>query len=332
VDAGRSRLKDAPASLQIEVLRSLTKMPRTMKVPGAISAILLIGALALCGPALAQTSSDSAKRAGAEKARSEQLQAISRAVSEWDQSIVGRLDWMRSLLGCGSNCPANRSLQLEELEKSLDRLVEGLVNEIRAIPVVACDAAFAERVKHMFDDKASDRKPLQVKVEPKCQSDGKFLLSTVTTFDIKSVQSDPNNEPAKRAGAERAKSEQMQAIARAVREWDQGNVAGLAKLKALAGCESNCPPKSGDELLVLDGNLHDSVARLLNRLGSIPVAGCDTAFAQGVKHLFDDKASDRKPLAVKVESTCASDGKLRLSTVTSVDTKRIQTTTRETMP
>jgi hypothetical protein len=296
------------------------------------SAALLTGAFALCGPALAQAD----KTAAAEKARLEQMQAISKAVADWDRENVPRLFRLRALSGCGSNCPPNSGQELIELDRNLLASVSRLLDVIRSIPVVACDAAFAQRVQRLFDDKASDRKPLTVKVESKCAHDGKLLVSTISTIDksptTTTVDKSKNDDSVKRAGAEKARLEQMQAISKAVADWDRENVARLFRLRALSGCGSNCPPNSGQELIEIDRNLHGSATKLLDDIRSVPVVACDAAFAQRVQHLFDDKASDRKPLTVKVESKCSPDGKLLLSAITIIDTKSLQTIKNEKKP
>ena len=242
----------------------------------------------------------------------------------------------RALSGCGSNCPPNSSQELIELDRNLLASVSRLLDQIRSMSVVACDAAFARRVQRLFDDKASDRKPLTVKVKSKCSQDGKLLVSTISTIDKSStttpVDKSRNDNSARRAGAEKARLEQMQAISKAVTDWDRENVARLFRLRALSGCGSNCPPNSGQELIELDRNLHGSTSKLIDDIRSIPVVACDAAFAQRVQHLFDDKANERKPLTVKVKSKCSQDGKLLLSAITIIDTKSLQTIKTEKKP
>jgi hypothetical protein len=128
----------------------------------------------------------------------------------------------------------------------------------------------------------------------------------------------------KQAGAERAKNDQAYYIARAVTNWDRENAPRLSKLRGLADCGASCPPGTGDEMLKLDGDLHESVPKLLAQIRAVPIATCDTAFAQRVQTLFDTGASDRKPMTIKADAKC-TDGKLQLSTMTNIETKTMQT-------
>ena len=177
-------------------------MGQAMRMPRVISAAVLIGAFALCGSALAEAkksvpakpgaNNDSGKAAGAARANAAPIQAIAKAIENWDHDNRAELFRFRAISTCTINCQLNNPAELPVLEKSLRNSISIVLDNIRAIPVIACDDAFARRVKQLFAEKAESRKPLIVTItESKCARDKTFLISGKATVEIK------KNAPAK---------------------------------------------------------------------------------------------------------------------------------------